>query len=107
MSNGSWHDTRLDQSDSHKLETSISFVNNKLLGATWSVCGEWLLNTFCLESLMALGVKDFLIPGLKGSVCYNCLGFGYLRGDEETGWGEKMGMGKGWQREPQGLEECA
>ena len=57
---------------------------------------------------MALGVKDFIIPGLEGSVCYNCLGFGYLRGlegsvcynclgfgylrgDEETGWGKKMG----------------
>jgi len=56
---------------------------------------------------MALGVKDFIIPGLEGSVCYSCLGFGYLRGDEETGWGEKMGLGKGWQREPQGLEQCA
>lgn len=56
---------------------------------------------------MALGVKDFIIPGLEGSVCYSCLGFGYLRGDEETGWGKKMGLGKGWQREPQGLEQCA
>lgn len=63
MGNGSWHDTKLDQSDSL---TSIPLVNNdKLLGATWSVCGEWLWNTLCLESIMALGVKDFIIPGLE------------------------------------------
>lgn len=40
--------------------------NDKLLGATWSVWGgEWLWNTLCLESITALGVKDFIIPGLE------------------------------------------
>lgn len=44
---------------------------------------------------MGLKMKVFVISGLEGCVCCNCLGFGNLRGDEETGWEEKMGIGKG------------
>lgn len=57
---------------------------------------------------MGLGTKAFATSELEACVYCNCLGFGNLGGNEETGEGEKMGIGGGlgW-REPQSLEYCA
>lgn len=57
---------------------------------------------------MGLGTKAFATSEFQACVYCNCLGFGNLRGNEETVWREKTGISGGLgRRAPQGLEYCA